>query len=222
MAKAAGIDAGEYEVKVVELEGSYRKPRLARVFVEPVAQEDFARESAQRPSLTTPRRASLQQGVNVSTRELDPSGGSRPRAHTIALRAGDVGDFEVYKTLGKGSFGRVSLARHGASQTVCALKVLSKSLVVLTRQARNVRSERDLLLSLRHPLILRCYGSFHDLDCLYLILEVVMGGELHRLLHGDDGSEARRLPPDDAAFYAANVVLALDYAHGKRVGAGNG
>ena len=38
MAKAAGIDAGEFEVKVVELDGSYRRPRLARVFVEPVAQ----------------------------------------------------------------------------------------------------------------------------------------------------------------------------------------
>lgn len=37
MAKAAGIDAGEYEVKVVELDGSYRKPKLSRVFVEPVS-----------------------------------------------------------------------------------------------------------------------------------------------------------------------------------------
>ncbi|KAH8065073.1 cAMP-dependent protein kinase [Aureococcus anophagefferens] len=186
--------------------------------VEPVKtdalSDDDTVEAPQRPSLTTPRRTS----VNVSTRSLlvEP-GGARPRAHTIALRASAVDDFEVFKTLGVGSFGRVSLARHEASHTVCALKVLSKSLVVLTRQARNVKSERDLLLSLRHPLILRCYGTFHDLDCLYLILEVVMGGELHRLLHGDDGNERNRLPLKDAAFYASNVILALKYAHGKRV-----
>ncbi|MHC4919986.1 MAG: type II secretion system protein GspL [Planctomycetota bacterium] len=39
MAKAVGLDAGEYEVKVVELDGSYRKPRLAKVNIERIAQE---------------------------------------------------------------------------------------------------------------------------------------------------------------------------------------
>ncbi|KAH8066895.1 cAMP-dependent protein kinase [Aureococcus anophagefferens] len=179
--------------------------------VEPVKtdalSDDDTVEAPQRPSLTTPRRTS----VNVSTRSSSSSPAARARRRD---RASAVDDFEVFKTLGVGSFGRVSLARHEASHTVCALKVLSKSLVVLTRQARNVKSERDLLLSLRHPLILRCYGTFHDLDCLYLILEVVMGGELHRLLHGDDGNERNRLPLKDAAFYASNVILALKYAHG--------
>lgn len=38
MAKAVGLDAGEFEVKVVELDGSFRRPRLSRVIVEPVAE----------------------------------------------------------------------------------------------------------------------------------------------------------------------------------------
>lgn len=39
MAKAVGLDTGEYEVKVVELDGSYRKPRLSKVNVERILQE---------------------------------------------------------------------------------------------------------------------------------------------------------------------------------------
>ena len=90
--------------------------------------------------------------------------------------------------LGAGSFGRVKLATHRATGTVCAVKILSKALVVMTRQARNVKSERELLLTLRHPLILRCHGSFADEDRLYLVLELVTGGELAAVLK-------RRGPP---------------------------
>lgn len=38
MAKGVGLDAGEYEVKAVELEGSLRKPRMTKVSIEKVDQ----------------------------------------------------------------------------------------------------------------------------------------------------------------------------------------
>ena len=38
MAKGVGLDAGEFEIKVVELDGSYRKPRLTKVSVDRVSQ----------------------------------------------------------------------------------------------------------------------------------------------------------------------------------------
>jgi len=47
MAKAVGLDAGEYEVKVVELDGSYRKPRLTKVNVERIAQESTSAADVQ-------------------------------------------------------------------------------------------------------------------------------------------------------------------------------
>src|SRR5687768_12639451 len=34
MAKGVGLDIGGYEVKVVELDGSYKKPRLAKVSID--------------------------------------------------------------------------------------------------------------------------------------------------------------------------------------------
>ena len=41
MAKAVGLDAGVFEVKVVELDGSIRKPRLTKVSIDRVAAGDL-------------------------------------------------------------------------------------------------------------------------------------------------------------------------------------
>ena len=106
----------------------------------------------------------------------------------------------------------MKLATHRATGTTCAVKILSKALVAMTRQARNVKSERELLLTLRHPLVLRCHGSFADEDRLYLVLELVTGGELAAVL-----KKRGTLDAADAAFYASCALLALGHCHGKRV-----
>ena len=70
-----------------------------------------------------------------------------------------MGDLEVERTLGCGSFGRVKLATHKATGTVCALKILQKHTVVEMRQARNVQREKAVVASLSHPSVLRLYGT---------------------------------------------------------------
>ncbi len=54
----------------------------------------------------------------------------------LALDVCKLGDFEVGRVLGTGSFGRVSLARHKGSGAVCAIKALSKAHIVKNQQAR--------------------------------------------------------------------------------------
>ena len=46
MAKTVGLDAGEYEIKLVELEGSYRRTRLSRIAIERVEQDDAGADDA--------------------------------------------------------------------------------------------------------------------------------------------------------------------------------
>jgi serine/threonine protein kinase len=115
-----------------------------------------------------------------------------------------------------GSFGRVKLATHLASGTLCALKILQKHVVVETRQVKNIGRERAIMVALQHPSVLRLYGSFQDSDCLYMLLELVNGGELYRLMHGD-GSEQNQLKPSDALFYAAQVATVYAYIHSKAI-----
>lgn len=54
----------------------------------------------------------------------------------LRLESCQLGDFDVGRVLGTGSFGRVSLARHKASGLVCAIKALSKAHIVKSQQVR--------------------------------------------------------------------------------------
>lgn len=47
-----------------------------------------------------------------------------------------IDDFNVDRILGTGSFGRVVFAKHKVTKTNCAIKILSKSLVIKTKQVR--------------------------------------------------------------------------------------
>jgi serine/threonine protein kinase len=52
------------------------------------------------------------------------------------------------------------------------------------------------------------YGTFQDLSNLYFVLEYVRGGELFSLVR-----RYTRLPNENAKFYAAEIVLAVEYLH---------
>jgi hypothetical protein len=145
----------------------------------------------------------------------------RRSASTTAFRVAltcpnGLSNLEVERTLGMGSFGRVKLATHTKSGTLCALKILQKQVVVETRQVKNIGRERSIMLALQHPSVLRLYGSFQDTDSLYMLLELVNGGELYRLMHGD-GSEQNQLKPADALFYASQVATVYAYIHSKDI-----
>mmetsp|Transcript_17924 Transcript_17924/g.39540 ORF Transcript_17924/g.39540 Transcript_17924/m.39540 type:complete len:267 (-) Transcript_17924:7-807(-) len=74
-------------------------------------------------------------------------------------------------------------------------------------------NEKEILLSCDHPFILGLYKTFKDKHSLYLLLEVVLGGELFTLLHIRGGA----LSNSDARFYAACVVDAMEYLHSRKI-----
>ncbi|PRW56166.1 cAMP-dependent kinase catalytic subunit beta isoform X6 [Chlorella sorokiniana] len=126
------------------------------------------------------------------------------------VRLGDPG--RVGRVLGTGSFGRVSLARHRASGLVCAIKALSKAHIVKNQQIAHLRSERDILRALDHPLLVRMHGCFQDEQCVYFVMEYVPGGEFfsHLKARGKLGEEAARL-------YAGEVLLMFEYLHSQDI-----
>jgi len=152
---------------------------------------------------------SIQTSASVN---LEPSSPKSIVGKNEILNVTNCNDLEIFATLGAGSFGKVKLARHQDSGTVVALKMLTKAVIIATRQIGNVKSEKELLMKLRHPNIARCYGTFADEDYLYLMLELVLGGELYGRIKNDQVLDAYAV-----AFYTANIVLALEYIHSKRV-----
>lgn len=64
---------------------------------------------------------------------------------------GKADDFERYRTVGTGAFGRVILVKHKPTNTYYAMKVLDKANLVKTKQVDHTRNEKRILQSINFP-----------------------------------------------------------------------
>ncbi|KAJ5056965.1 hypothetical protein J3E74DRAFT_11662 [Bipolaris maydis] len=119
-------------------------------------------------------------------------------------------DFEPLMCLGKGSYGTVLLVRQRETGRLFAQKQFKKaSITVHKKLIEQTKTERNVLESVnRYPFIVNFYYAFQDQEKLYLILEYAQGGELFHHLAAE-----RMFSEDVAAFYMAEMVLALDHLH---------
>lgn len=141
------------------------------------------------------------------SKDVDSRTGSRTASP--ARKKMTVDDFEPLKCLGKGAFGTVLLVRHKASGRLYAQKQMKKaSIVIHKRVVEQTITERSILESVRHPNVVKLYYAFQDHEKLYLILEYAQGGELFLHL-----AETWRFSEDTAAYYIAQLVLALSHLH---------
>lgn len=137
--------------------------------------------------------------------------GMNQRATSI-LRKMTADDFEPVRCLGEGAFGTVLLVRQKATGRLFAQKTLTKAtLKIHKRVVDRTMSERQILeLVNRQPFIVDLYYAFQDHERLYLILQYAEGGELFRQLELE-----KFFTEEVAAFYMAEIVLALDFLHRK-------
>lgn len=121
-------------------------------------------------------------------------------------------DFHLLRTLGTGSFGRVHLAQSKHNNRYYAIKVLKKAEVVRLKQVEHTNSEKAILESAANPFMVNLWGTFQDDINLYMVMDYVPGGELFSILRKN-----QRFPDHVAKFYAAEVLLAIEYFHSKHV-----
>ena len=93
-----------------------------------------------------------------------------------------LGDFDLLRTLGTGSFGRVHLVQSKHNQRFYAIKVLKKAQVVKMKQVEHTNDERRMLGEVKHPFLVTLWGTFQDPRNLYMVMDFVEGGELFSLL----------------------------------------
>ncbi|KAL4098784.1 hypothetical protein QTP88_023321 [Uroleucon formosanum] len=118
--------------------------------------------------------------------------------------------FELLKVLGQGSFGKVFLVRKIVGPdngTLYAMKVLKKATLKVRDRIRT-KMERNILVDVRHPFIVRLHYAFQTEGKLYLILDFLRGGDLFTRL-----SKEVMFTEEDVKFYLAELALALDHIH---------
>ncbi|TDL23777.1 Pkinase-domain-containing protein [Rickenella mellea] len=146
-----------------------------------------------------------------------------PRLPRTGRKSGDprmIGGWKIGRTIGKGSSGRVKIARHAKTGQYAAIKIVSKTALANSRVSlRHLGDEADrILLGLEreivimklmdHPNVMRLYDVWETSGELYLILEYVEGGELFDYI-----CEKGRLPNDEALNYFQQIICAMDYCH---------
>jgi len=156
-------------------------------------------------------------------------------AHGKAMasgRGGSAGDSIMIlhegQPLGDGAFSRVTVVREESTGREFALKRMNKSAVV--KCSAHIFCEQSISKNSAHPFCIRQYASFQDAHYLYMLFDLMSGGDLMDLLVADakvvrhrpvgGGCLAKKVrslqgvQEDSAKFYVASVALALEYLHG--------
>uniref|UniRef100_A0A8B9XC51 non-specific serine/threonine protein kinase n=1 Tax=Bos mutus grunniens TaxID=30521 RepID=A0A8B9XC51_BOSMU len=122
----------------------------------------------------------------------------------------DPAQFELLKVLGQGSFGKVFLVRKKTGPDagqLYAMKVLKKASLKVRDRIRT-KMERDILVEVNHPFIVKLHYAFQTEGKLYLILDFLRGGDVFTRL-----SKEVLFTEEDVKFYLAELALALDHLH---------
>ncbi|KAE9090053.1 hypothetical protein PF010_g18744 [Phytophthora fragariae] len=118
-------------------------------------------------------------------------------------------DFEILKMLGKGSFGKVYMARErGTDGKIYAMKVLRKSELVKRNQVGHTMMERRIMSSIDHPFIVGLKYSFQTASKLVMVSDYCCGGEIFFHL-----KKFRSFSEAMVRFYAAELVAAIGHLH---------
>jgi len=123
-----------------------------------------------------------------------------------------INDFQVVRTIGVGAYSRLKLVQHAGSQRYYVAKAMAKVELVRLKQVHNVKREKDILCAFvnRSEFILQIEGHFSDDRFLYIITEFCSGGDLAQWIQT---RPERRCTEEQARFYAAQVVMAVEHLH---------
>ncbi|KAK4429170.1 putative serine/threonine protein kinase IRE4 [Sesamum alatum] len=119
-----------------------------------------------------------------------------------------IDDFDIIKPISRGAYGKVFLARKRTTGDLFAIKVLKKLDMLRKNDIDRILAERNILITVRNPFVVRFFYSFTSTDNLYLVMEYLNGGDLFSLL-----KKIGCLEEAVARTYIAELVLALEYLH---------
>ncbi|XP_071006220.1 MAP/microtubule affinity-regulating kinase 3-like isoform X3 [Oncorhynchus clarkii lewisi] len=160
----------------------------------------------------TENHTSYADGRNEVTTRPGRSG-SRCR-NSIASCADEqphVGNYRLLKTIGKGNFAKVKLARHILTGREVAIKIIDKTQLNPTSLQKLFREVRIMKI-LNHPNIVKLFEVIETEKTLYLVMEYASGGEVFDYLvaHG-------RMKEKEARAKFRQIVSAVQYCHQKKI-----
>ncbi|XP_018420849.1 PREDICTED: serine/threonine-protein kinase MARK2 isoform X2 [Nanorana parkeri] len=133
----------------------------------------------------------------------------RPSIPTSTDEQPHIGNYRLLKTIGKGNFAKVKLARHVLTGKEVAVKIIDKTQLNSSSLQKLFREVR-IMKVLNHPNIVKLFEVIETEKTLYLIMEYASGGEVFDYLvaHG-------RMKEKEARAKFRQIVSAVQYCHQK-------
>ncbi|XP_050325851.1 serine/threonine-protein kinase N isoform X6 [Bactrocera neohumeralis] len=125
-----------------------------------------------------------------------------------------IDKFRLLSVLGRGHFGKVILSQLRSTNQYYAIKALKKGDIIARDEVESLLSEKrifEVANAMRHPFLVNLYACFQTEQHVCFVMEYAAGGDLMMHIHTDVFSEPR------AVFYAACVVLGLQYLHENKI-----
>ena len=143
-----------------------------------------------------------------------------------------LSDFNILGTIGSGSFGKVLKAKlkntfisklklkndddsnifSSIADNTFALKILKKTVIKNKKLVNTTKSERIALSKIQHVFKIDLFFSFQTNSHLYLVTELVSGGDLQKLMN-----KIGKMPEEIAKFYLAEIALVIDFLHKNKI-----
>ncbi|XP_015112645.1 serine/threonine-protein kinase MARK2 isoform X9 [Diachasma alloeum] len=157
------------------------------------------------PKVTQAGPQKVGDGVGVS------SSGGRLSSRSRTSDEPHIGKYKLLKTIGKGNFAKVKLAKHVPTGKEVAIKIIDKTQLnpgSLQKLFREVR----IMKMLDHPNIVKLFQVIETEKTLYLVMEYASGGEVfdYLVLHG-------RMKEKEARAKFRQIVSAVQYCHQKKI-----
>ena len=127
--------------------------------------------------------------------------------NTIELK-----DLDNVKELGSGNFGSVNLVRNKKNKFMYAIKALNLEQVKLENLEECVEVERDVLLKIDHPFIMKMVKYLKNDMYIFFINEYIKGKELWEVIR-----DIGLLNKEQTQYYGGSILLAIDYLHKQKI-----
>lgn len=162
-----------------------------------------------RPPLVQVIENSAGQESKLSTGRSSTSRGRNSVATTTSDEQPHIGNYRLLKTIGKGNFAKVKLARHVLTGKEVAVKIIDKTQLNSSSLQKLFREVR-IMKMLNHPNIVKLFEVIETEKTLYLVMEYASGGEVFDYLvaHG-------RMKEKEARAKFRQIVSAVQYCHQK-------
>ncbi|CAD8144572.1 unnamed protein product [Paramecium octaurelia] len=103
---------------------------------------------------------------------------------------------------------QVWMVENKKSKSLYAMKIMSKAKIIAKKSVQSVMNELQLLSQLKHNFIINMQAAFQDRDNLYLVMDLLTGGDLRYHL-----CKQRKFTEEQTKFFVVCIIVSLEYLH---------